>query len=321
MFRARGSTISLMSLGRLVPDVAQQRGLLGLDKAGELFDQIGLADLIGDLVDHHAPGPAAGVLLFPSCPAADAATTGLVGLPHRGRAFDDHAAGGKIRALDVFEQVGGDCGRPLQQQQAGVDQLAGVVRRDAGRHTDGDAGGAIGQQVGEAGGEHDRLLFLAVVGLAQVDRVLVDAVEQKLRHIGEAALGVAHGGGVIAVDIAEVALAVDEAITLGEVLGEANQGVVDRDIAVRVILADHVADDPRRLLGGGVRIEPQQPHGIEHPAMDRLQSVPHIRQGALGDRRERIGEIAPRQRLAEVLVDDPATVFAWGDDAFVHGGV
>ena len=136
----------------------------------------------------------------------------------------------------------------VEQQQAGVDQLGGVVRRDRGRHADGDAGRAVGQQVREAGRQHDRLFVLAVVGGAEVDRVLVDAVEQQLRGLGQPALGVAHGGGVIAVDVAEVALAVDQRVALGEVLGQAHQGVVDRHVAVRVVLADHVADHPGDFL-------------------------------------------------------------------------
>ena len=49
--------------------------------------------------------------------------------------------------------------------------------------------------------------------------------------------------GVIAVDVAEIALPVDQRIALGEILGEAHQRVVDRLVAVRMELADHVADD------------------------------------------------------------------------------
>ena len=43
-------------LGRLVVDVGQQGRLLGLDQAGELFDEVGLLHLVGDLGDDNAPG-------------------------------------------------------------------------------------------------------------------------------------------------------------------------------------------------------------------------------------------------------------------------
>ena len=133
--------------------------------------------------------------------------------------------------------------------------------RYGGRHTHGDAGGAIGQQVGKAGRQHHRLFFLAIVGWTEIDRVLIDPIQKELGGVGQAAFGVAHGRCVIAVDIAEVPLTVDQAVALGEVLGEPDQGVVDGDVAVGVILADDIAHHSGRLLGRGFRIQPQQPHG------------------------------------------------------------
>ena len=60
---------------------------------------------------------------------------------------------------------------------------------------------------------------------------------------GQARFGVAHGGRRVVVDAAEVALAVDQGVAHGEVLGHADQRVVDRRVAVRVVLAHHLADD------------------------------------------------------------------------------
>ena len=101
------------------------------------------------------------------------------------------------------------------------------MRRDAGRHADRDAAGAVREQVREARGQDDRLLLLAVIGGAEIDRVLVDAVEQRRRDRRQPALGVAHRRRVIAVDIAEIALAVDQRIALREILREPHQRVVD----------------------------------------------------------------------------------------------
>ena len=66
-----------------------------------------------------------------------------------------------------------------------------------------------------------------------------------LRH---AHFGVAHRRRRIAVDRAEIALAVDQQVAHRERLRHAHDRVVDRGIAVRVILADHVADHARALL-------------------------------------------------------------------------
>ena len=54
---------------------------------------------------------------------------------------------------------------------------------------------------------------------------------------------IAHGGSVVAVDRAEVALSIDQHVAQAEILRHADDGVVDRGIAVRMVLADHVADN------------------------------------------------------------------------------
>ena len=77
-----------------------------------------------------------------------------------------------------------------------VAQLAGVVRRDIGRHADRDAGGAVRQQIGKGGREHRRLLLAPVVIGAEIDRVLVDAIEEMRGARRQPRLGVAGGGGL-----------------------------------------------------------------------------------------------------------------------------
>ena len=146
--------------------------------------------------------------------------------------------------------------------QRGIAQFGGIVRRDRGRHADRDALGAVGKQVRKCAGQHDRLLFRAVIGRPEIDRVLVDAVDQEARDLGEPRFGVAHRGRVIAVDIAEIALAVDQRIALGEILGEPHQRVIDRLVAMRMELADDVADHAGAFLEGGAGIEAQLPHGV-----------------------------------------------------------
>ena len=122
-------------------------------------------------------------------------------------------------------------------------ELVDVVRRDVGRHADRDAAGAVGQQVREGRGQHHRLLLGAVVVVAEVDGVFGEAFHERGGGGGQAGLGVALGGGIVAVDIAEVALAVDQRVADVEVLGEPCQRLVDRAVAVGVIVAHHLADD------------------------------------------------------------------------------
>ena len=206
---------------------------------------------------------------------------------------------GKSGTLDPFQErlrlgVG-----LVDQMQRGVAQLGRVVRRDRGRHADRDALRAVGEQVREAAGHHHRLFGLAVVIGAEFDAVLVDAFQQQPRDLGHARFGVAVGGRIIAVDIAEIALAVDQRIARGEILRQTHHGVVDRLVAMRMERAHHVADDLGRLLERRAGVEPQQAHAVEDAPVHRLQPVAGVRQGAVHDGRERIGEIALFQRIPQ----------------------
>ena len=110
-------------------------------------------------------------------------------------------------------------------------------------------GEPFASRFGNARRQHDRLLHGAVEVRHEVDRLAVDVAEHLLGERGEARLGVAVGGGGVAVDRAEVALAVDQRVAHGEVLGHAHHRVVDRAVAVRVVVLEHLADD-----AGGLRV-------------------------------------------------------------------
>ncbi len=131
-----------------------------------------------------------------------------------------------------------------------LDQLADIVRRDAGRHADRDPAGAIGQQIGEQAGEDLRLLLLAIIGRLVIDRAFVEPGHQPLGGPRQPRLGVAVGGGIIPVDIAEIALPVDQRIAQRPFLRQPHHRVIDRLVAMRMILADHVADDAGAFLVG-----------------------------------------------------------------------
>jgi len=288
-------------VGGFVAHVGQQRHLLELDHLGQLLDQLGLGDLVGDLGHHHLPGAAGQFLDLPAGAQAKGAAAGAVGVEDRGARFDDHPAGGKIGAGDQRHQLlVGQVGVP-DQRLAALHQLVEVVRRDVGRHADGDAAGAVCQQVREGRRQHDRLFQRAVVIGAEIGRVLGQAFEQGLGGGGQPGLGVAAGGRVVAVDVAEVPLPVDQRVADVEILREAGHRVIDRGVAVRVVIAHHVARDLGRLAepaGGG---EPEFAHRIEDPPVHRLQPVAGVGQRAVHDRRQRVLQIALAQRAAQRL--------------------
>jgi hypothetical protein len=158
---------------------------------------------------------------------------------------------------------------------------------------------AVDQQVGQPRRQHRRLLLRAVVVGREVDRVLVDVGQHLVRDLRQADLGVAHGRGVVAVDAAEVALAVDQHVAQAEVLRHAHDGVVHRRVAVRVVLADHVADDARALLVRAVPVVVQLVHREQHAPMHRLEAVARVGQGTPDDHAHRVVEVRPPHLLFE----------------------
>ena len=180
----------------------------------------------------------------------------------------------------------------VHQGENGVDRLAEIVRRDVGRHADRDAAGAVDEQIGKARRQDDRLFFLLVIVRLEVDGVVLEIVEQSDRDRREPRLGVALRRGRVAVDRAEIALPVDERRAHREVLRHAHERVVDRKLAVRVILTDHVADGARRLVVGAVGGEVVLVHRIEDAPVHGLQAVANVGQSAAHDHAHRVIEIA-----------------------------
>ena len=189
--------------------------------------------------------------------------------------------------------------RIVDQRDAGVDHLAEIVRRDVGRHADRDAAGAVDQQVREARRQHHRLALVAVVVRLEIDRVLVDVLEQRHGGPGQPAFGVAHGRRRIAVDRAEIALPVDQRQAHGEILRHAHQRVVDRLVAVRMVFAHHVADDARRFDVFLVGRVPLLVHRIEDAPMHRLEAVARIGQRTRHDHAHGVIEVAALHLLAD----------------------
>ena len=197
--------------------------------------------------------------------------------------------------------------RVARAAQAGVDHLAEVVRRDVGRHADRDARGAVDQQVRHARRQHRRLELLAVVVRREVDRLLVDVGEQLGGDLLQPALGVAVGRGRVAVDRAEVALAVDQRVAHREVLRHAHQRLVGRGVAVRVVLAEHVADDARALHVGPVPDVVGFVHREQHAAVHRFQAVAHVRQRASDDHAHGVIEVG----APHLLFEGDRAAFLW----------
>jgi hypothetical protein len=91
---------------------------------------------------------------------------------------------------------------------------------------------------------------------------------------------------------AEVALATHQRRAHRPRLRHAHQGLVDRAVTVRVILAHHVADDRGALLGLRIWVQMQLVvHRVEDAPLDRLQAVTHVGESTGRDDAERVVQV------------------------------
>ena len=267
----------------LVPQLGDTLDFLFLHQFGDALDQARLVQLVRQLVNDDGV-PAALVVADHLGPGAhiDAAAPGAIGLDDARPAVDD-GSGGKVGAGDVLHQLVDGQLRVLHQRQATTHHFGEVVGRDIGGHTHGDAGGAVDQQVGYPGGQHMGDALGAVVVVDEIHRFLIQVGQQRVGDFAHAYLCVTHGRGGIAVYGAEVALAVNQHVAHRKRLGHAHNRVIDRGVAVGVVFTDHVPHHPRGLLVSLVPVVAEFIHGVQDPAVNRFQAVPHVRQGAPDD--------------------------------------
>ena len=251
--------------------------LLLLDQFGDFLDQSGLVHLVRQLGDDDRFAAVRLVDLDRgACAHQHAPAASVVRRVDSGSAVDD-AGGRKIRTGNVPHQpIDADLGI-VDQRDHGVDNLRQVVRRDIGRHADRDAGRTVDQQVRKARRHHRRLHLLLVVVRLEIDGVLVDVGHQLMGELRHARFGVTHRGGGVAIDRTEVALSVHQQVAQRKRLRHAHERVVHRLVAVRMELADDVADDARRLVIGLVAVRTELAHRVKHTAMHGLQAIADIR--------------------------------------------
>ena len=226
-----------------VLDVADAFQLFLMHQLRHALEQVLLVHLIRDLIDDDRL-PLTPVDVFEVALGAHhkLAASGAVSVANAGQAVDDPRCR-EIRRWDDFHQFVDRRSRVFQQMLAGVDHLVQVVRRDVGGHADRDAARTVDQQIWKPRWQHQWLPLAAVVIGTEVNSFLVQIGEHFVRDLGEANFGVTHGCRVIAIDRTEVALAIDQHVSQREILRHANDRVVHRLVTVRVILANHIADD------------------------------------------------------------------------------
>ena len=292
--------------GGLVADVGDAADRSVAHELGDLVGQVVGVDLVGQL-GHDEALAALNFLDIDDGALRDGAAAGAV------RVFDALAAqnggaGGEVGSGDQLDEgfeefLAGRLG-VFEGPFDAARELAQVVRRDAGRHADGDAFGAVGQQVGEARGQDGGFLVAAVVVVLEIDAFFVDVADHFHGQGCHLALGVTGGGGAQVAGGAEVTLAGDEGVAQRPGLHEAREGVVDRGVAVGVVVTHDLADDAGGLGEGGGGTVAAVVHGVQDAAVDGLEAVAHVGQGAPDDDAHGVVEVGALHLFLQVDLAD-----------------
>ena len=141
----------------------------------------------------------------------DAAAPGAVGLVNAFVAYD-YPACRKVRSGQSFQQLFHenivDAIIVVDDVINRRNQFLQVVRRDIGRHANGDTGRAIQQQVGQARWENRGFLKRAIEIVDEINGVHVDICQHLFCHASQAGLGITHRCRGIPIDRAKVTLAI-----------------------------------------------------------------------------------------------------------------
>ena len=121
------------------------------DKLGDALDELGLVDLVWDLGDDDRQFFLGDIFSGHLGAHHEAAAAGLVGVDDAALAVEESAGReiGPLHVLEDFDQSGLGI---LDEFDGGVHDLGEVVRRNVGRHADGDAAGAVDDEIGNARG-------------------------------------------------------------------------------------------------------------------------------------------------------------------------
>ena len=120
-----------------------------------------------------------------------------------------------------------------------------------------------------------------------------------MRQLGHPDLGVSHRCSRVAIDGAEITLAVNEGITKRECLRHTNNGVVNRRITVWVVFTNHITNDTSGLLIRLIPVVVQFVHSTQDSAVNGFQAISDVGQRAADNNAHRIIHVG----LFELVLD------------------
>ncbi len=274
----------------LVTYVGYVRQLAALDQIRYLLQQSVPVELIRDLGHDNGLFPSGGRLDVSARPEGYLAPTRPVCVKYPASAADQPPCR-EVRALDDLSQLAHCNLAVVYQLHKRVAQLRQIVRRDAGRHSHRDAGGAVAEKVGDFGRKNLRLSPAVVIVGSVIDRILIDVLEHLHGERGHPRFRIALGRRRVAVLRAEVPLPFNQGIAQDKILRQAHEGRIEALLAERMVIPEGVSGDLRTLSEPGPGPKAKVVHRHEEPALRRLQAVPHVRQRTGGDNAHRVQQI------------------------------
>ena len=204
----------------------------------------------------------------------------------------------------MLHQIRQRCLRIVQHAHAGIDHLGNIVRGNIGSHTNGNTGRAVNQQIGKTAGKHSGLLAAFIEVGIPVDGILIDVPEHFIGQLAHSGLGITVSCGRVAVHVTEVAVAIHHHIAHREILRQADHSIVNRGVAVGVVLTQHITDAGCGLLKRLIGSQTAFVHGVENAAVDRLEAVTHIGQRPANDDAHGVFNIGALHFFNQVTLGD-----------------
>ncbi|SAD91571.1 Uncharacterised protein [Enterobacter cloacae] len=136
------------------------------------------------------------------------------------------------------------------------------MRRNVGCHTDGDTGRTVHQQVWDLRWHDVRNFFRAVVVINEINRLFFQVSHQLMGNLRQTDFRITHCRGGVAVDRTKVTLTIYQHVTQREGLRHTDNGVVHREITMRMVFTDYVTNDTGRFFVGFIPVIAQYVHGV-----------------------------------------------------------
>ena len=180
----------------------------------------------------------------------------------------------------------------IYQEIDGIRQFPQVMRRNIGSHTDCNTGCPVHQHIGYARRKDQRLFERFVEVGPEFNRIFIEVRQKFFGYFMKPRLRVSHGCGSITIDRTEITLPVNKQVTHREILCHAGHGFVDCRVTMRMIFSKNFPHNAGRFFIRRIGTDAHILHGIQDPAMDRLEAIPGIWQGAGNDHAHCVIEIS-----------------------------